>query len=387
MATFQPLSGVTVLDLSRLLPGPYGTQILSDLGAEVIKIEEPGVGDYLRSLESETDDDGMDHFFAMLNRNKKSVTLNLKTDLGRELFYDLTEEADVVVESFRPGVVKRLGIDYETVRKRNPAIVYCSLSGYGQTGPYSQRSGHDINYTAVAGILGLNGPKNGPPVVPGTTISDLASGTFLALSVMAALIGDGGEYIDLSMTDVAVTWTLPYIHRVFAGQSAPSKGETRHQMYPSYGVYQASDGEYIAIAAVEKKFWTNLCEALGLEEHIEHHQAADEAIREVVQTDLQDVFQERTSDEWVEYLTNHDIPTSPVNDLNEVRTDNHIQERGIIVEHEELGTQFGFPATFEDDIKVFRSRAPSLGEHTESVLSRIGRPEEDIEELLEKGVI
>lgn len=386
MATFQPLSNVTVIDLTRLLPGPYGTQLLGDLGAEVIKVEEPGVGDYLRSLGSEPDN-SMSHYFAMLNRNKKSVTLDLKTDQGRDVFLELAEEADVVVESFRPGVVERLGVDYETVQKQRRDIVYCSLSGYGQTGPYSQLSGHDINYVGVAGILGLNRPKDGPPFAPGTTISDLAAGTFLALSAMAALHGDDGEYIDISMTDVATTWTLPYVHRLFAERSEPPRERTRHQRYPSYGVYRASDGEYVAIGAIEEQFWTNLCEALDLEEHVEHHQSPDEAVREVIHTDLQDAFRTRPSDKWVAYLRDYDVPVSPVNDIEAILTDDHIQDRGVIVDHDELGTQFRFPVRFADDLDEFRRRAPTLGEHTDEVLSRVGRSEEDIEMLHERGVL
>lgn len=389
MDTFQPLSGVTVLDLSRLFPGPYGTRLLGDLGADVLKIEDPSVGDYLRQFESEGDVDGdeMSHYFMMLNRNKRSITLNLKESEGRDLFYELVADADVVVESFRPGVTERLGVDYETLIEHNPDLVYASLSGFGQTGPYRDVSGHDLNYIAVSGILGMNGEKGEDPVAPGTAISDLASGTFLALAVIAALVDDRPQYIDVSMTDIATEWTLPYIYHAFAGRQPPTRGETRHQKYPSYAIYRTSDDKHIAIGAAEPKFWKNCCTALGLEKHADAHHSSDEAVRQAVREDVQSVIETEPRAHWVEYLAEHDVPVSPVNELKEVPDDPHIEARGLVVETEGMGTQFRFPVLFDRPTDEFRAPPPEHGEQTEEVLKGLGIDAAERNELREDEIV
>ncbi len=384
---FEPLSGIRVLDLTRLLPGPYGTQLLNDLGADVVKIEQPGTGDYLREMEAEsgTGPNGMNYFFEYLNAGKRSVGIDLQSSAGRDAFYDLVGDADVVTESFRPGVVDRLGVDYTELTSRTDSLVYCSLSGYGQDGPYRDRSGHDLNYLAVSGILGLTGAPDGPPVVPGTLIADLAAGSFLALSVLAALHGEDSEYIDLSMTDVAATWTLPYMHEYFATSDTPGRGETIHQKYPSYNVYEAADGEYLALGCLEQHFWANFCEAIGRDTYIEHHQSGDPAKREAIREDLREVFRTRPRAEWLAELTEHDIPISPVNDLNSVPDDPQISAREVIV-GDEL-SRFRFPALFDTGLALSEGQPPARGEHTEAILQEHGYTAGELSELSDHGII
>lgn len=385
--SFAPLSDIRVLDLTRLLPGPYGTQLLADLGATVTKIEEPDTGDYLRELTTDqgTGPRGMSYFFEYLNAGKESVAIDLKTVAGRDVFYQLVEHADVVTESFRPGVVDRLGVDYETLSAINEDLVYCSLSGYGQTGPYSDRSGHDINYLAVSGILSLTGPKDGPPVVPGTLIADLAAGTFLAVSILGALVDGTGEYIDLSMTDVVTTWTIPYMHEYFATETAPSRGRTPHQLHPAYNVYATGDDEFLAIGCLEEHFWVNLCEALDLEAYIDDHLTSDEQRRAEIRAELEATFRERTRDEWIELLAGHDVPVAPVNELNEVPSDAQIAARDIVVG--EALQRFRFPALFGGDVGIAGTHAPKLGEDTADFLQAVGLSAEKITDLASRDVI
>lgn len=384
---FNPLSGIRVLDLTRLLPGPYGTQLLNDLGADIVKIEQPGTGDYLREMEPESGigPTGMSYFFEYLNAGKRSVGLDLQEPAGREAFYELVADADVVTESFRPGVVDRLEVDYETLTEMTDSLVYCSLTGFGQNGPYRDRSGHDLNYLAVSGILGLTGEPDGPPVIPGTLIADLAAGSFLAVSVLAALIGEESKYIDLSMTDVVATWTLPYMHEYFATGEAPARGETFHQKYPSYNVYETADGEFLALGCLEEHFWANFCDAIDRPDYIEHHHSPDPAEREAIREDLSDLFRNRSRAEWLAEFADHDIPIAPVNDLGSVPDDPQISAREVIVGEDV--SRFRFPALFNSEMAVSEGDPPARGEHTSAILEDYGYTERDLEELCERGVI
>lgn len=395
MMGLQPLDGVRILDLTRLLPGPYATQLLGDLGAEVVKIEEPTVGDYYRDERPSVDADSW--IFAMLNRNKKSVALDLKDDRGVAAFIELAETADAVVEGFRPGVVDRLGIDHETVRGVNDSIVYCSLTGYGQTGRYARWPGHDINYIGIGGLLDMTGDPDEAPVLPGLPVADLAGGMATALATMiglfqAATTGEGA-YFDLAMTDVMVSWMTLYAPYVFdrAAQPPDRGGTLPAGKYPCYGVYQTADGEYITLGALEYKFWEAACEALGLDEYAnpdDHFPAEDDRLEEVREA-VADRFAARTRAEWLDRIDPEEIPVAPVNDVTEVWTDPQVTHREMVTS---MPTDDGPIPTVDTPIRpagheaTVRAGSPGLGEHSREVLAELSVDEVDLDALFADGV-
>ncbi|MHA1595756.1 MAG: CaiB/BaiF CoA transferase family protein [Candidatus Baldrarchaeia archaeon] len=387
------LKGIRILDLTRLLPGDFCTLLLADMGAEVIKIEEPRAGDYIRWYPPLVAGYSAMHYY--INRNKKSVTLNLRTEEGREIFYRLVKKADVVVESFRPGVVKSLRIDYETVKRYNPQVIYCSISGYGQTGPYRDFPGHDLNYIAIAGILGITGRRGGPPIIPGVQIADLSSGMFAAMAILAALIArertGRGQYIDVSMLDCAISWLSIHAINYFIENVEPKRGEMLlNGGFPFYNVYETKDGKYITIACLEPKFWENFCKAVGRDDlRSKHFVTGDE--REKVFEELRKIFKEKTRDEWFSILSKADVCCGPVYTFGEVFNDPHVKERGMVIEVEDKRTgklkQLGFPVKFSDAKMSVRNVGPVLGEHTVEVLRELGYSDNQIRELKERGVI
>jgi len=353
-----PLEGVNILDLSRMLPGPYCTMLLSDLGADVLVIEIPG-----RAFTP-----------PHLQRNKKSINLNLKTDSGREIFYKIVKDFDVLLEGFRPGVTKKLGIDYEAVKRVNPDVIYCSISGFGQDGPYANIPGHDINYIGYGGILSVPGR---PPELPGTTIADLGSSMFAVISILSALMGRDktmkGQYIDISMLDSMVSWMGTSIGRALAGGSVST-----------YGVFEVKDG-YITLGALEDKFRKSFFKIIeGF--------AGPEKRRHVKQKDVfSDILKMKTASEWVKLLTDADVPCSPVSTPDEVFMDPQVLHRGMVVEIDGptgKTKQIPFPGKFSDSpVQEIRSPPPMIGEHTKEVLTGLGYSEEEIEKFRIDGVI
>ncbi|WP_077213254.1 CaiB/BaiF CoA transferase family protein [Bacillus dakarensis] len=388
------LNGVKVLDLTRLLPGPYCTLMMADYGAEVIKVEEPGNGDYIRWRKPAIEGIGARHL--TINRNKKSVELNLKSEEGKEIFKKMAKEADVIIESFRPGVMDRLGIGYEEISKINEGIVYCSLTGYGQTGPYRNLPGHDINYIGYAGILGLIGEKDGKPVVPGVQIADIGGGALMALSgICMALFHKErtgkGQYIDVSMMDGAVTWLYAAASDYFASGKIPKKGTTRLDgQFAFYGVYETKDQKYLSVGASEFKFWKKICELVGKPEWIDLHEGPDE-VQEQLKQDLAELFKQQDQKYWVDLLAAEDTCVGPVNDIDQIFEDPQIIERELFTEmnHPIAGTikQIGFPLKFSNTPGKIHSHSPILGEHTEEILSQLKYSEEEIEQLRTSGVI
>ncbi|WP_254524452.1 CaiB/BaiF CoA transferase family protein [Natrinema caseinilyticum] len=386
------LNSIRIVDLTRLLPGPYATQLLSDMGAEVIKIEDPDTGDYARFIEPMAPND-VGAVFSAINRGKKSVTLDLKDDEGRAAFYELIEDADVVFEQFRPGVAERLGIDYETLRERNPDVVYCSLSGYGQEGPYSDRVGHDLNYAGFAGLVDMTrGSTDDDPEIPGYPIGDMAGGTFAALSIVSALLdrelsGGGGNYIDVSMTDAVLSFSQAVSCLALYGDD-PRPGETELTgKFPCYDIYRTADDEYVTVAALEPKFWRNLCEALGREDLIDKHRADDEATREAVHDVLSETFASKTRSEWEAELGEKDVMLGIVKSPNEALADRHIESRGIIEGADGPLPRIGYPAQVERGLDDGDETVPEMGEHTNDVLESVGIGEDAIEELRERDVV
>ena len=392
-----PLDRIKVLDLTRLLPGDYCTLLLADLGADVLKVEDPFLGDYVRWYPPIVGQESAMHH--LLNRNKKSITINLKTEKGREILYKLAAVYDILIEGFRPGVVKKLKIDYETLEKINPKLVYISLTGFGQYGPYRDLPGHDINYIGIAGILGITGQRNGPPVIPGVQIADLSGGMFAAFSALAGLISRDrtgkGQYIDFAMLDGVVSWLTVHAARYFVEKVNPKRGEMLLSgALPIYNVYETKDGKYLTLGSLEDKFWRNLFKAIGREDlgHIEEsfQEMRFDKLDEVTE-ELRKIFLTKTRDEWVKFLWEHDVCVGPVYTFEETFNDPQVKAREMVIEldHPEVGKlqQTGIPVKFSKTPGEIRMRAPHLGEHTEETLLKLGYSKEEIEQLRKEQVI
>lgn len=379
----QALAGIRVLDLSRLLPGPYCSMILADLGAEVLRIEDKRFA---------TEGPGM----PTVMRNKRHMTLNLKHPQGQEIFYRLAQRADVILEGFRPGVAVRLGIDYPRIKKINESIIYCSLSGYGQDGPYKDMVGHDINYLSFAGILSLNREIGRKPVIPPIQIADIAAGgMFAALGIMAALIyrqkSGQGQYIDIAMLDGLIAM-LPFLATLFWESAEELKGNTTllSGRFPCYNIYETKDGQYISIGALEHRFWVNLCRKLGREDFIPYQFAGGEKREEIFHF-LQNTFQQKTREEWMIELRDVDVCLGKVLSLEEALNGPQVKHRKMVVEF--LDSQKGRQKYLASPIKLsatppsIRQAAAEFGEHTEEVLRELGLGQEEIKKLKEEGVV
>ena len=371
MSLARALQGVKVLDLSRLLPGPFLTMILADLGADVVKVEEPRRGDYMRDFPPRGD--GASGRYLSVNRNKRSVTMDLKDDRERERFLRMAERADVVVESFRPGVVDRLGVGYAALSARNERIILCSISGYGQTGPYRDRAGHDINYLALAGVLGMSGQDpDGPPALAGVQIADLGGGAMWgAIAILAAIVDrertGRGTHLDISMTEGALALLASEFGIVHAEPSPPTRGTgLLNGGAARYGVYATSDGKYLSVGALEPQFLGRLAGAAGLDVRPGPEGDAD------LRRQLTRVIATRTRDEWARVLAEHDCCCEPVLELDEVPEHALHRERGLffeIPEGDSAGTlQVRTPLGMPDA----RRPAPTLGQHNDEVFREYG---------------
>ena len=387
----EPLTGTRVLDLSRLLPGPYCTLLLADMGADVIKIEEPGKGDYMREL--------IPGVYEAVNRNKRSVTLNLKSKEGCEILYRMARNADVLVESFRPNVTTKIGIDYSTIEKINNSIIYCSISGYGQDGPYKDRPGHDINYLGIAGALSIPGEINKKPGRPGLPIGDLSSGLFAAFSILAALTLRGktgkGQYIDVAMTDGLISWMSVRAGVFLLGGNTPTQKDEMGHLSPSNAVFRTKDKKEITIGAVENIFWIKLCEVLNLNEFLETEDYKTNIKRvkkgKEIYRRLQSLFLTKTRDEWIRILDEAGVPCGPVYSYQETFEDPHVRQRELFTQIEYRGgkllKQVKFPIKFSDFEPRIYYPPPEMGEHTENILLEEGFSKEEIEIFRERGVL
>ena len=377
------LSGVRILDLTRLLPGPYATLLLADLGADVMKIEEPDKGDPVRWIPPFHE--GLSTRFQMLNRNKRSLTLDLKKPRAVEIFYELAQQADVVIENFRPGVTQRLGIDYETLREYNPDLVYCALSGYGQEGLYRDHVGHDVNYIARAGLLSLTGQR---PVIPGVPVADLAGSMFGAFSILAALRardqGAGGTFLDVSLTDSVISWLSVHFAEVFpTGQMPDPQEMVLTGGFPCYSVYETKDHKYLAVGALEEKFWAKLCEILSCENYIPL-QFSEEHKQEIFEH-LRALFLKKPLGTWLDELDPNEVPVAPVLDLSEVAKNQHVRDRGLISGDKIPGV--AFPVRWHGVDENQDLAAPALGEHNWEIMRDLGYSEGEIDGLLKENVL
>ena len=358
----QPLAGLTVIDLTRLLPGPMATLHLADLGADVIKIEDPGGGDYARVMGAMGE--GMSHFFALVNRNKKSLVLDLKQADDREVMLALVDEADILVEGFRPGVMARLGLDYATLAARNPRLVYCSITGYGQRGPYAQRAGHDINYLGYAGVLDQTGVAGGPPALCNLQIADLLGGTLTPLVGMLSAVIDArargrGRHVDVAMTDAVLAHAIfPMVQVLAEGEPRPRGEDMLTGGVPCYGVYETRDGRYMAVGALEEKFWQRVCDTLGRPDLKVFHLStgADGAW---AREQLGAIFRSGSMADWTVLFDAVDCCVTPVLRLHESLADPQLQARGMVIEvggRRQFAAPFGLPRQQADDVRP----APSL---------------------------
>ena len=390
MTQEPPLRGLRVLDLSRLLPGPYLTLVLADMGADVVKVEAPGAGDWVRWLSPQHG--GMAAQFIALNRGKRSIALDLKRPGGAETLLRLARRADVVVESFRPGVMDRLGVGWEALHAENPGLVYCAISGFGQTGPYRDRAGHDLNYLGLSGALAASGVQDGPPAMPGFQLADLAGGALFGLvGVLAAIVArqqtGQGRFVDVSMTEGALAINALTLSQVLGGGGPLARGTDQLAGGAAcYGVYLTSDGRYLTLAALEPKFWQAFCEAVGHPEWRTRHMG-DPGMR----ADLEALFGTATRDEWMARLGTAEVCVEPVLELHELDGHPLHAARGVFFDLDQPGAQgplrqFRTPLVPPEDTGAI-GPAPRLGEHTRQVLSEAGLDDEAIEALVRGRVV
>ena len=377
-----PLAGIRILDLTRLLPGPVTTLHLADLGAEVIKIEDPQVGDYARTLGTGQGEDSA--YFRMINRNKQGFRLDLKKPEGVEVFMRLAREADVIIESFRPGVMAKLGIGYAAIAAVNPKIAYCSISGYGQDGPYKDLAGHDINYLGYAGVLDQIGSAGGNPAIPNFQIADLLGGAMTAaMGILAAVIEaqrtGQGRYIDVSMTDSVLAHTYFSMLRLNdAGQSAPRGTDLLSGGLPCYATYRCADGKHMAVGALEGKFWKTACEVLGHPDWLKRQWDAS------LRGELAELFATRPRDEWARLFAAVDCCITPILSPEEALANEQILARKMVVQEDGL-TQFAPPLKMSGFEFSIRQAAPKSGEHNAAILAAAGYSTTEIQRLESAG--
>ncbi|ABS25738.1 CaiB/BaiF CoA-transferase family protein [Anaeromyxobacter sp. Fw109-5] len=387
----RPLEGLRVLDLSRLLPGPFATLVLADLGADVVLVEDPRGGDALRRLPPLAGE--ASGAFHALNRNKCSVALDVRRPEGAAVFLRLARRADVVVESFRPGVLEGLGLGWTALRAANPRLVLCSITGYGQDGPYAARAGHDVDYLAVAGVLGLTGEPE-RPAVPGVQVADLAGGSWPAVAgILAALLRRAttgeGAHVDVSMAEGAVSlMTLPLAMAWARGTPLERGRELLSGGAACYGVYRTSDGRFVALGALEPKFFAAFCAAAGRPELAPRQFEAGGA---GPRAELEALFASRTRDEWAALAAAHDVCLAPVLEGDEPRSDPHLVARGAFVQVPTPWEGRAIPG-IATPVRLRGEQAPlapapRLGEHGESVLREAGFGDAELAELRAAGVL
>ncbi|UCH52051.1 MAG: CoA transferase, partial [Chloroflexota bacterium] len=373
-----------VLTVEEKLPVTYCSMLLGDLGADVIILERPGMGNPARVLP---------HFLEITNRNKRSLTVNLKSEAGKEICYRLAKNCDVIIECMRPGVVDRLGIGYNAIKDINPKIVYCSVSGYGQYGPYRDWPAHDSSYQGIAGILNFT-PKDaeGTPQLPGILVADLSAGMFAAISILGALIArdkmGAGQYIDVSMTEGLVSWLSVPLGQYFTAGIQPRQGSGE----PAMGVFEAKDGKFLTLSiAHENYFWSNLCHSIGKPELADMPREQRWQRREELAATLKQTLLTKSRDEWVKILIEADVPCAPVLSLEEVVADKHLSRRSVFTEVENAKghkvKQVAYPAKFSETQPEIRRLPPTLGEHTQEILEWLGYTPAEIEGFREKGEI
>jgi crotonobetainyl-CoA:carnitine CoA-transferase CaiB-like acyl-CoA transferase len=400
----QALEGITVLELSRVSPGAFCTMMLADMGAEVLKVETPpssqtAAGSGVSATEARQ------AALSYVNRNKRSIGVNLKTAAGQQILRQLAAQADVLVEGFRPGVLQRLGADYPTLSQTNPRLVYCSLSGFGQDGPYRDLPAHDLNYLAISGVLNLIGKAGEPPAIPLNLIADYGGAAMhgvvgILLALFARHQTGRGQHVDVAYLDTTLSLlaATPLMQNVFATNTVPQRGNGPYTgQYAFYTTYETKDGALLSVGCSEPWLWENLCTALGRPElapyyrRPEHLWRAPNAEETAVREALQTIFRQRTRHEWVAFLSDKNVCIGPVNTLPEVFDDPQVRHRQMLLEHhtDTVGKvhQAGIALKLSDTPGQVRRLGPTLGQHTTEVLTALGYSSEDIAQLRASGVV
>lgn len=374
-----------VLDLCRLLPGPYCSRILADFGFEVIRVERPGGGDWSRYVPPTDPETGEGLLFRALNRGKQSLTLNLKSEEGQAIFTQLVRTADVLLEGFRPGVMGRLGLGYENLAPANPRLVYCSLSGYGPSGPYRERAGHDLNYQGLAGTLDLTGPRDGPPSVPGVPLADLTGALWAALGILRALLereqSGRGQRLDSSLLGGALSCLPIPVARHRGGQPMARGASELTGGAVCYNIYETRDGNYMTLSALEPEFWANFCQAVGRQDLLSE-QFAPALPGQPAYDQLCSLFRGHTLKEWIEILHDADACCEPVYPVGEALRLPPVEALGMLAAEGLLP-----PVRFSDLQQPCPGPPPALGEHTAVILAELGYGEVQVEALRAQGVI
>ncbi len=391
-----PLAGLRVLDVTQVMAGPFCSMLLGDLGADVIKVEPPGTGDQTRGAMGFKMKGPDSMGFHNMNRNKRSLALNLKSEAGRELFLKLAATADILVENYRPGVMTRLGLGYEAVRARNPGIVYASISGFGQTGPWAKRPGYDLMAQAMSGVMSVTGHPGGPPVKAGVPVADIGCALFATYAILSATIGRGkdgeGQYIDASLFDAALAFSVWDVSEYWGTGRTPEPLGTANRMSAPYQAVRASDA-YFVMGATNGKLWRLLCQVLDRGDLLDDPRFTDIparlANREVLIDELEKSFAAKTAEEWVDELLERGIPAGRMNTYPEAFESEHGRHREMRIEvpHPIEGSvpNIGFPVKLSGTPQRVRRHAPLLGEHTEAVLGELGLTADDVEAMRAGG--
>ena len=393
-----PLSKIKVLDLTQVMAGPFCCQLLADMGADVTKVEPVGTGDQSRhgmGFKMKGEDTAA---FLAVNRNKKSVTLNLKEEKAREIFYRLAREADVLVENYRPGVTEKLGVDYETIKEVNPRLIYASISGFGQTGPYAKRAGYDLIAQGMSGVMSVTGEPGGDPVKCGIPIADLSAGLFCAFGILTAHAAreetGRGQRIDTSLFEGALALSIWETAELWAMNRVPQPFGSAHRLNAPYQALKTRDG-YVTVGANNQRLWTRFCEVLDREDLTEDSRFLTNLDRmdhrEELAAELESVLKKRDTDDWMEILMEKGVPAGPLYNYRQVFEDPHTQAREMMVEMEHpvegIVRGLGIPVKLSETPGEVRSPAPLLGEHTEETLAGLGYSKAEIADLKEKEIV
>lgn len=391
------LDSITILDLTRYLAGPYCSMILGDLGAEVVKIERPKTGDGSRQW-GPPFIHGESAYFLSINRNKKSVTINLRTEKGCEIVRKMASTYDVLIENYRPGIVQKLGLDYETLSKINPQLIYCSISGFGQTGPYREKPSYDIVGQAMGGLMSLTGEENRPPVKIGVAISDIFAGMYAAIGILSALITrkqtGQGQMIDVSLLDGLVSILSHQAGNYLVSGVDPKRLGSAHPTIVPYQAFQAADS-YFVIAVGNDALWRRFCQGVNLSELMTDPRFATNPDRVKNRDELTQIlntfFQKKTAQEWLSLIEKAGVPCGPVLQLSEVFTDPQVLHRKMVeeIEHPSAGhiKVVGTPLKLSSTPASIRTPPPILGEHTTIILQSLGYTPSEIAELIKSKVI